>query len=94
MSAFDEIALDPPSSATLDIPGTYQDTFSSDDTGNSTDLYGTLLHVVQLVLFWNDPYALVKLLRLCIDEVCRATVLELKGEDAQMVLDGIQLVSN
>jgi hypothetical protein len=93
MSAFDEIARDAPSSATLDIPGTYLDVFSSDDNGDSTDLYGALRRVARLVFHRNNHTAFGKLLRLCVDEVCRATVLELKGEDAQVVLDGIQLVS-
>jgi hypothetical protein len=89
MSAFDGIAND------LDLFAP-QDAGSSEDTTDSARFHAALIRVGDLVLSAgsNQPRAFVKILRqACLDEACRETVLQLSGEEAQVVVDAIQLVS-
>jgi hypothetical protein len=93
MSAFDEIANDAPPVALRDLAPLPSD---SQDTTESTRFYAALLRVGELVLNAgsNQPKAFVKILRqACLDNLCRETVLQLSGEEAQLVVDAIQLVS-
>jgi hypothetical protein len=92
MSAFDEIAhdLDFALSSPPDLVP------SEDTTTDSSRFYRALLRVGDLVLNAGNkqPRAFVKVLRqACLDEACRETMLQLSGEEAQVVVDAIQLVS-
>jgi hypothetical protein len=95
MSAFDDIANDvptlvrDPSSLALSLA-------LDDEPGNSWRFPTALKRVEQLVLIAKDeqPSEFVKHLReVCLDGACRDTVLQLGGEEAQVVVDAIQLVS-
>jgi hypothetical protein len=93
MSAFDGIANDADLFVSTPSP---QDVGPSEDTTNSSRFYAALIRVGDLVLNAGNkrPRAFIKILRqACLDDVCRETVLQLSGEEAQVVVDAIQLVS-
>jgi hypothetical protein len=94
MSAFEEIDRDVSPLETGDLTSTESDEISLEDAGDSTELYDALLRAGGLILEGDHPSEVGKLLRrICLEEVYRETVLGLRGEDAQLVLDAIQLVS-
>lgn len=86
-SAFDEIANEVP---TVD----HNDSTVIDFT-NSDRFYNALISVGELVRTagHQKPKQFIRLLRqACLDDVCRDTVLQLSGEEAQIVIDAIQAV--
>jgi ribosomal protein S18 acetylase RimI-like enzyme len=94
MSAFDEIAKD--------VPAIKQDESSLarppqlDEPRDSRRFLNAIERVEELVLNAKDqkPHEFVTLLRqVCLDEHSRDIVLQLCGEEAQVVVDAIQLVS-
>jgi hypothetical protein len=95
MSAFDEIARRPPPTATRDLANTEHDETLSEDIGECIGLYNALLRVGGLILDGDSPASIGRLLRrICLEEVYRDIVLQLRGEDAQLVLGAIQLASH
>jgi hypothetical protein len=85
-SAFDEIANEVPT-VDRDNPVIY--------ATNSDRFYNALISVGELVRTagHQKPKQFIRLLRqACLDDVCRDTVLQLSGEEAQIVIDAIQAV--
>lgn len=85
-SAFDEIANEVP---TVDRNDPVI------DITNSDRFYNALISVGELVSTagHQKPKQFIRLLRqACLDDACRDTVLQLSGEEAQIVIDAIQAV--
>jgi hypothetical protein len=96
MSVFDEIANDVPALVRDGSTPLPPDPDSLEARRDSGHFHTALMQVGELVLNAKHkrPKAFVGLLRqACLDKVCGDTLLELSGEEAQVVVDAIQLVS-
>jgi hypothetical protein len=71
---------------------TKQDESLLEDAGDSIGLYSALLRVGGVTFDGDNLRKLLR--RIYTEEVYRATILDLKDEDAQRVVDSIQLVSS